>query len=224
MQKKLIIATLFSIFMMVGCSREGELSGDVFIVTNSAANLKLGLVELSAIPENVMKGFLVSRKSVVDAQISSARQEYETIKGQYDEANRQYQQVKKFAQEGDFGDLRRELDKQDQLSQLKPKLDDAERALAYALSAAPLFEGMPKGIVTATTDADGRFSMKTPTRGKYAVVAHASRQIFGSREEYYWIVWTSPEGEPSQTVTLSNNNLLLSEDDIKAQLTLASAQ
>jgi len=77
---------------------------------------------------------------------------------------------------------------------------------------------MPKAIGTANTDGDGKFIMKLPRSGKFAIVAHASRQVFSSREEYYWIVWTSLDAEASNNVTFSNKNLLLGEDDIKAQL------
>ena len=107
-------------------------------------------------------------------------------------------QTRKWAQEeesrnlsgADFSlsDARRELEKATVLDKIRPKLDSAEIALAYARSAAPWFEGMPKAIVTASSDGDGKFSMKLPRSDKFAIVAHASRQVFSSREEYYWTI------------------------------------
>jgi hypothetical protein len=231
MDKRITAASvLVSVLLMFGCSREGELRGDIFIVTNGAANIKLGLVEVSAIAEKDMNNFLVNRSKVVDTEIARTQEEYDSIKAQFDEANGQYLQARKWAQEeesrnlsgGDFSwsDARRALDKATVLDEIRPKLDSAELAISYARSAAPWFEGMPKAIITASTDGDGKFSMKLPRSGKFAIVAHASRQVFSSKEEYYWIVWTSLDGEASKNVMLSNKNLLLGEDDIKAQLAL----
>jgi hypothetical protein len=181
-----------------------------------------------------MKEFLANRSNVIETEIARAQEEYDTVKAQYDEANSQYLQARKWAQEeesrnsngADFSlsDARRALEKATVLDKIKPKLDSAEIALAYARSAAPWFEGIPQAIVTASTDGDGKFSMRLPRSGKFAIVAHASRQVFSSREEYYWIIWTSLEGEASNNVTLSNKNLLLGEDDIKAQLALLDAR
>lgn len=228
------VSVLVSVILMFGCSHEGELRGDIFIVTNSAANIKLGLVEVSAIAEKDMKEFLSNRSKVVETEIARAQEDYDTIKGQYDEANRQYLQARKWAQEeesrnlsGDgfsLSDAGREFDKASVLDEIRPKLDSAEVTLAYVHSAAPWFEGMPKATVTASTDSDGKFSMRLPRSGKFALVAHASRQVFSSKEEYYWIVWASLEGEASKNVTLNNKNLLLGEDDIRAQFALLDAR
>lgn len=193
MHKRITAASvLVSVLLMFGCSREGELRGDIFIVTNGAANIKLGLVEVSAIAEKDMNDFLVNRSKVVDTEIARTQEEYDTIKAQFDEANGQYLQARKWAQEeefrnlsgGDFSwsDARRALDKATVLDEIRPKLDSAELALAYARSAAPWFEGMPKAIITASTDGDGQFSMKLPRSGKFAIVPTPRAKSFHPRK------------------------------------------
>lgn len=66
-------------------------------------------------------------------------------------------------------------------------------------------EGLPQGQ-SYKTDADGRFLMKLP-KGKYAVVAHATRKTIDATEEYYWFVWQAVDGNPKKLM-LSNDNLL----------------
>jgi hypothetical protein len=96
MDKRITAASvLVSVLLMFGCSREGELRGDIFIVTNGAANIKLGLVEVSAIAEKDMNNFLVNRSKVVDTEIARTQEEYDSIKAQFDEANGQYLQARK---------------------------------------------------------------------------------------------------------------------------------
>jgi len=208
--KKLTIAVLFCIVLtLLSCNREGELKGDVFIVTEGAQNFKLGLVEVSAIPEAEMKKFMEEKKKTVDADIAQRQQEYDSIKQQYDQAYNNYQQASRAYSDaissmgratGDYGEFQSRSSDADRyrdqsfakartVDDLSAKLGVAERNLNLAKSPAPFFVDMPKPIATTTTDADGKFTMKLPTRGQYALAAHASRQVVGSKEEYYWLVW-----------------------------------
>jgi len=49
-----------------------------------------------------MKEFLTNRSNVIEMEIARAQEEYDTIKGQYDEDNSQYLQARKWAQEEEF--------------------------------------------------------------------------------------------------------------------------
>jgi len=239
MKRIAVLMLLCATLPLTGCNREGELRGDVFIVTQGAQNFKLGLVEVRAIPDADMKNFLAARAISAEPEIAKRQKEYDTIKQQYDSATANYsdarnetEDARKALDEGTTSDsagqqfrnalqardkLERESDKLKTVSDIKPKLDAAESNLREAISPVPFFVDMPKGIATATTDADGKFLIKLPISGKFALVAHASRQAIGVKEEYYWIVWTSLEGQSSRQVMLSNNNLLQSGADIKAQ-------
>ena len=69
------------------------------------------------------------------------------------------------------------------------------------------FTQLPHGVATATTDADGKFTLKLPKAGRYVFAARAERKVVDKTEKYYWLVWASVYGNESKTVTLSNNNL-----------------
>lgn len=71
------------------------------------------------------------------------------------------------------------------------------------------YQDLPMGkiITKATTDADGKFTLKLNNPGKYLVVAKSQRDVIGSTEIYYWFVWLSSDVE-NKHIMLTNNNLL----------------
>lgn len=56
------------------------------------------------------------------------------------------------------------------------------------------------------TDADGRFSFRVPSEGRFVLVAKAQRTILDDEENYYWFLSIELKGEDKQ-VMLSNDNL-----------------
>lgn len=58
----------------------------------------------------------------------------------------------------------------------------------------------------ATTDADGKFILKIPTKGRFAVFAQAKRLVGESEELYTWFCWL-PDKNPQEVFLMSNNNL-----------------
>ena len=133
--KKGILLLLLSTLLFVSCGKR-EIKGDVFIVTNGAVNYKMGLVKITAIPEEVMQSYLSSSNYI----------------GIYEN-----------------------------------------------------FSHLPRGISTATTDADGKFTLKLPKPGKYALTASAERRILDETEVYRWLIWVR---DSDKTITLSNDNLI----------------
>lgn len=70
-----------------------------------------------------------------------------------------------------------------------------------------IFEGIPRTPLMAKTDADGRFFIKVPRKGRYAFAAKASRQVSGKDETYFWLFWFRANSDGSK-VFLSNDNLV----------------
>jgi len=235
MRQLTTIFLFFTALVLTSCNREGELKGDVFIVTEGAQNLKLGLVEVKAIPEADMKKFIGEKKKIIAPEVERLQQEYNEIKQQHDLAYKEFRQlsqalsdVEKAMSEDSFGSpsYNNYRSKGDQLvkemsakakveDDLRKKLKVAEKNLNEAKSPSRYFADMPNPLTTVTTDADGKFVMKLPSRERFALAARASRQVGDSKEEYYWLVWFSLDGESSKTIMLSNNNLLKPEDLIK---------
>ena len=62
------IVPVFVLFLTVGScgSRRGQLKGEVFIVTKGGENIKLGLVEVTVVPETDIGAAIEKRKAAID--------------------------------------------------------------------------------------------------------------------------------------------------------------
>jgi hypothetical protein len=251
--------------------REGVLTGEVFIVSKGAQNFKLGLVEVSAIPEDKMKSFIDKKEAAIrtainkfkaqyeaaQKELTTAQQDYDSTKAALDaalskqsEANelaaqaradaynstfysdadpqsREYQEqfVKSQKAQGQaekanqqaaaatkqVEQLRNQfVSKSQDLGSIQARIGRIRAEVGKVVNEEFLFGGLPTGEIKAKamTDAEGRFSMKLPSSGKFAIAARAQRYVFNSTEEYYWLIWVSLDGEQSKHITLGNNNLL----------------
>ena len=103
-------------------------------------------------------------------------------------------------------------------STLSAKLDiasqrfaEARDALAEFQSAAFYLSGFdPAPAASAVTDADGKFTLSVPNKGRFAVFAKAQRQVGQKMENYVWLFWL-----PASLKTplfLSNRNLVDVDD------------
>jgi hypothetical protein len=68
------------------------------------------------------------------------------------------------------------------------------------------------------TDADGRFKIRLPKAEHFIVFAATSRMVGIQEEIDSWIVPFSLNGQPSGTLILSNDNILLSPDGSGAKI------
>lgn len=72
----------------------------------------------------------------------------------------------------------------------------------------PFFlEGLPDASARAQTDANGEFAVQVPRKGSFALAAHAQRRVFGSTEDYTWVVLIPQEARQGVKVLLSNETL-----------------
>jgi hypothetical protein len=66
------------VLALTGCKpRETTLSGQMFIVTRDAENIKLGLIEVLLIEKDSAKEFIQKRQPAIDAEIASRQHEFE---------------------------------------------------------------------------------------------------------------------------------------------------
>ena len=211
------------IFTFAGCDRSGRLTGQVFIVTQSSDNIKLGLVDVLAVPADQMHAHIAQRhthitqrnrelKERVDAATAIATATLKEAERRYQE---QYDKLGSPAGEAD-GVNPRLIAARDARDEARKRLETARQEatgpeepaqtlpaiLDYFLS------DLPSPIARSTSDADGRFQMTVPRGESIALVAQATRQVGNSRERYFWLIWTSFGGNTSSEVLMSNNNLL----------------
>ena len=199
-----VIASLFA-FLALSCKapiKEGELKGEVFVVTQGGQNIRLALVEVSAIPEDVISKFVAEKNSAIESekenlkrQIVDFQRRADTSRKESDSAQNETERRKKASEV--LGWLLRKM-------YSDTKLTSFPTAEYY-------FEKLPTGVAKAVTDSEGKFTLKLPDRKKYALAAKGERQIGDSKEEYCWLVWANLDGEASKTVMLSNHNLMTTQ-------------
>ena len=220
--------------MLIGCAsqRQGELKGEVFIVTKGGENIKLGLVEISVIPEAEINAAIAKKKPAMDstlAQLKSdfdkASAEYNSVHQRYEQADQNYDRAQKEATTAllanplsggyeqaqkravSWSNERSKLFMPD--SEARIKKDSAEWKAKGFPTAEFFFDGLPTGITKTMTNSNGEFSVTLPRKGKFAIAAHAHRET--PEEKYYWLIWVSLDDQATKTIMLSNHNLMTSD-------------
>jgi hypothetical protein len=167
--------------------QNGELTGDIFIVTKGGMNIKLGLVRVSIIPDTAVGPFLEKMKWAWRSG-SDARTQRELSA---------FQALSDARTAGDAATIEMRV----------RELTDALNESNYFHSSAYYFSELPQSIAQAKTDADGHFVVSLPRTGRFALAAQATRTVGNTTEKYYWIVWVSLNGAATGNIMLSNDNL-----------------
>lgn len=177
-----IVLILGGIILLAGLyfERKGELSGEIFIVTQGAQNYKLGLVSVALYPIDTIKPYLDQKKKEAEAELARLQPAYEAAEA----------------------DLQKK-----QTAEAEDVVFELELKRKQYLFGGFYFSNLPIPIATALTNADGHFSIKIPTRGKFVVAAKAQRTAGDSTEHYFWIINVSLDGFSKKDIMLSNNNL-----------------
>jgi hypothetical protein len=157
-----------SVALFISCHRQTTVNGSVFIVTKGKENIKLGLVQVSAIPEQAVLKYLQRLQEVAAKRASGITMAYYLS----------------------YPDMAKML----------------------------IFDDLPAELAVATTDADGKFTMRLPANTPIVLAAHSSRSAGNTTEEYYWLCRFSVSSS-GNTILLSNQNLL--SDNSVPELLLA---
>ena len=207
----------------VVAARESVISGQVFIVTKGRESIKLGLVEVSAIPENDMLKYIKEKKVNAIEEQAKLKHDFELVSWQFEQAKQDTIKAKENLKlAGTPGNETRsknaynnELSYKDALNiyQESKKYEQtkmSEYSKLYTEShsfnlANYYLSSIPPALTKAKTDADGKFSLTLPA-GKFAITASSHRLAGGSEEEYYWLVWVDATLK-DQSIMLSNDNL-----------------
>ncbi|MCX5815129.1 MAG: hypothetical protein NTX75_02655, partial [Proteobacteria bacterium] len=196
-----------------GCTRECQLEGEAFIVTKGRQNVRLGLVEVRAIPEKEILEFVEKKKATAKEELPKIKSEYENCKKNLDAAWSVQRAIQKKCLEG------HSLEECESAIKQHPKAkaasskrwteySNALEKYAYYYRGDFLFDNIPEGIAKVKTDADGKFAIMLKQDSKYALIARADRKIYNNTEKYYWFVWVNTEKYKTKKIFLSNDNLL----------------
>ena len=74
--------------------------------------------------------------------------------------------------------------------------------------------GLPTATATTQTDADGKFTLRVPRVGRFALAAQAERQVGDITEEYSWLIRLPDEARQGAPVFLSNETLTTGESPL----------
>jgi len=162
---------------------EGDLNGEIFIVTRGGENIRLGLAQVELIPANTVGPFIVSKYKDVDIERTNMMNKIKDLNTRI--ANISY--INSAVERARF---RREF----------------KEAISYFGSGKYFFKGLPQGTMMTKTDADGKFTFRVKRGIPMALAARGRRE--SQNEDYYWLIWASLEGKSSKRIILSNDNLV----------------
>jgi len=191
-------------------NRDGELTGDVFVVATRKRRHPLGLVELHAIPEDALKKHLDRRMAQRELESGKLQREIDALAATLDKVQAEEDQLWKIQKQDE-----RDLGKANAWSvafsnrkAITKQLEDVRKRRQHLTSGDHFLRDLPSAISSATTNADGTFMLAIPRDGRYGIVARASRELGGQKESYVWFVWVSLDGAVAKRLVLNNDNLV----------------
>lgn len=187
----------------------GEVTGSLFIVSRGR-KYRFGLVPVYAFAEEALKKHLESKTRHGELEGRKLQRDIDRLTSMLGIAEAEEDRLWKIVQ-ADEGNPRKAdawrfvYNKTKTLTQ---QIEDLQARRQNLTSGEYFFEGLPSGICTAKTDADGRFTLAIPSRGRYGVVTRASRDLLKGKETYFWFVWVNLDGQSSKRLRLSNDNVM----------------
>ena len=133
---------------------------------------------------NILIGKKQKEFSLVQKEVENTRKEMELKRNRLaKDIDLLSNEIKK--QEDDLNALTGLLDQATgSLSKLRTSLDTFDDSFQERL-----FKELPPSTLSATTDADGKYTIELPYEGKFTVCVFADRLVAGSKvEKYYWLV------------------------------------
>lgn len=188
---------------------DGELTGEVFIVSKRGITYKLDSVAISAIPEELANKHLKSKTLQRELEIEKLQRELKRRTSILKDTQAEEHRLWNVLQEDEDNSQKAAAwsavyRKAKTLTKEIEHLQGQRKQLA---SEEYVFDGLPSGIATTTTDADGQFTLVIPREGRYIIAARGPRDAFREPEPY-WFVSVSLDGEDSKRLTLCNENVL----------------
>lgn len=188
---------------------DGELTGAVF-VTSCSKRQSLGRVVLNTIPEDLLRPHLERKTAQCERETRRLQLEIDTLAQTLEEVRTEEDRLWKIQDQD-----KDNLVKGNAWSVAFKRMQNMTRQLAelrarrgQLISGEPFFQDLPSAISSATTRADGKFTLAIPRDGRYGIVARASCEQGQETRIYYWFLWVSLDGEPSKRLVLNDDNIV----------------
>jgi hypothetical protein len=207
---------------------QGKLDGDVFIVTQGAENVKLGLVEVRVLPYGETKSSIAKTKAQAEREVANLQPQLEDARKALASAeardkaadaemkaadNRQIEAANRVDDSFDAASrasdaaTNRWIAAGSAVGSAKNAVAELEKQFRSWNSGALYFASLPSSATSVKTDADGKFSIPLDRKATVVLAANATRRVLNKTENYYWLVTVSLDGQPSKRIFLSNDNL-----------------
>ena len=204
------------IFLTNGCSREKNIEGEIFIVTQGGQNLKLGLVTVGLISREAFTRHLDSKIKIASEIIQPIYTSYKQLEDSISLLGKLNDELE---QKKNSLEIYNNDDKM--LALLKKKLWVARKNLDLTIRIAPLqqiyrtytsgaffLNESPPFSDSTKTNSDGQFNFMVQKSEKYFIIASAARLVGNSSECYYWVVdYPNPSFRKNEKILLGNDNL-----------------
>jgi formylglycine-generating enzyme required for sulfatase activity len=207
-----LLSVLLVAALLPACSKKPvDVTGQIFVVTKSRENIKMGGLEVLVIPDDE---FQIMAKTTV----SWMQEESRAV------AQRKIDSDHMTAFIREVMDMERESPCPiPELEKVRMSIVEesgtAKTLLESALAGDLLLKGFGKLISSSTssvkvsTDADGRFAV--PLKGKTWFIAGSQREVGDETEHYLWLKSYEPiEGAATASMSISNESDIQSEEEL----------
>lgn len=174
-----------------------KIEGEISVVTKQRAKIKLESVNVCAVREEKIIEWIDSKNGRAMIESKKAKTKLAYARSAKLWADRDYNEAANSDERQKAAVLQ---------SDKSSKFIKAESELRYWFSPAFYFSGLKECESKAATDSDGKFSL-TLKKGKYALAAQAERGAADSKEEYFWLIWVTPETS-AKPIALGSDNLM----------------
>jgi hypothetical protein len=202
-----LLATALATWVAAVLFWRGDVEGQVFVTTRDRLDYHLRNVTVSLYRLDALSEHLDNKSAEVHREFASLRQRIDQAAAELDRAS-------KAEQEARAQSIRHPSDVQsDTLVDeavsahriARDAYSELQKKSAPSLDGVCFFDQLPKPLASAQTDEDGRFSIRTPSRGEFAIVARA-RITPDSGKDHCWMIRVSLNGKSRKSIVLSNDN------------------
>jgi hypothetical protein len=189
---------------------DGELTGDVFVVTPEGRRHSLGSVVLNAIPEDALKKHLERKMARGERDSRKLPREIDAVAATLETTRAEEKRLWRI-QRADDKNLRKAKAWSvvyNRMKTITKQLEDLQAQRQRLISGEHFFQDLPSPISSAKTLADGTFTLAIPRDGRYGIVARASRELREEKQTYCWFVWVSLDGVCSKRLVLNTDNIV----------------
>jgi len=217
---------LLALGMLAGCAspaKQDKVTGQMFIVTRGSENIRLGLVEVSAIRLDSLQAHIAgSARAWNEGPEVRQQKRIAEAKSLLAVAQKELRGAPARAQANEIAYIRGDIPTSKymggqagytatvrmRVANLQKLLESYRAFAGRGPSAGYLFRDLPQPLATAKTDADGRFELMVPAGVPVAILAAATRETPGAVEKYHWMVRLNNSARQGTALLLSNDNLI----------------